>query len=75
MTKPTASSNHTRIVRIEEDLGDLEDRMTMIEGSMTDLLARIDIIIRMGRVTLAIVAAALGMDIGCLLYTSPSPRD
>jgi len=64
MTKPTASSNHTRIVRIEEDLGDLEDRMTMIEGSMTDLLARIDIIIRMGRVTLAIVAAALGMDIG-----------
>lgn len=64
MTKPTASSNHTRIVRIEEDLGDLEDRMTIIEGSMTDLLARIDIIIRMGRVTLAIVAAALGMDIG-----------
>ena len=64
MTKPTASSNHTRIVRIEEDLGDLEDRMTVIEGSMTDLLARIDIIIRMGRVTLAIVAAALGMDIG-----------
>ena len=64
MTKPTASSNHTRIVRIEEDLGDLEDRMTVIEGSMTDLVARIDIIIRMGRVTLAIVAAALGMDIG-----------
>ena len=64
MTKPTASSNHTRIVRIEEDLGDLEDRMTIIAGSMTDLLARIDIIIRMGRVTLAIVAAALGMDIG-----------
>ena len=64
MTKPTASSHHTRIVRIEEDLGDLEDRMTVIEGSMTDLLARIDIIIRMGRVTLAIVAAALGMDIG-----------
>ena len=64
MTKPTASSNHTRIVRIEEDLGDLEDRMTVIEGCMTDLLARIDIIIRMGRVTLAIVAAALGMDIG-----------
>ena len=64
MTKPSASSNHPRIVRIEEDLGDLEDRMTIIEGSMTDLLARIDIIIRMGRVTLAIVAAALGMDIG-----------
>ena len=64
MTKPTASSNDSRIVRIEEDLGDLEDRMTIIEGSMTDLLARIDIIIRMGRVTLAIVAAALGMDIG-----------
>jgi len=31
---------------------------------MTDLLARLDIIIRMGRVTLIIVASALGLDVG-----------
>ena len=63
MTKPTTSSNHARIVSIEEDLGDLEDRMSAMESNMTDLLARIDIIIKMGRVTLSIVAAALGMDL------------
>lgn len=64
MTKHTTTSNHARIVRVEEDLTGLEDRIGIVERDMTDLLARLDMIITMGRMTLAIVAAALGLDLG-----------
>jgi len=53
-----------RIIHLEDDVKDLDERVTNLETNMTDLLARIDIIIKMGRITLAIVAAALGLDLG-----------
>jgi len=39
-------------------------RVARLETSMIDLLARIDIIIRMSRATVVIVAATLGIDLG-----------
>jgi len=60
----TVKANLERIVGLEDDVKDLDERVARLESSMIDLMARIDIIIRMGRATLAIVAAALGLDLG-----------
>ena len=60
----TVKENQARIIHLEDDVKDLDGRVTTLEANMTDLLARLDIIIRMGRATLAIVAAALGLDVG-----------
>ena len=60
----TVKENLNRIVFLEDDVKDLNGRVTNLETNMTDLLARLDVVIRMGRLTLAIVAAALGLDVG-----------
>ena len=60
----TVKANLERIVHLEDDVKDLDERVARLETSMIDLLARIDIIIRMGRATMVIVAATLGIDIG-----------
>ena len=60
----TVKENRDRIVHLEDDMKDLDVRVARIETSMIDLLARIDIIIKMGRATMVIVAATLGIDIG-----------
>ena len=60
----TVKANQERIINLEDDVKDLNGRVTNLETNMTDLLARLDVVIRMGRLTLAIVAAALGVDVG-----------
>ena len=64
MINMTVKENRDRIVHLEDDVKDLDVRVARIETSMIDLLARIDIIIKMGRATMVIVAATLGIDIG-----------
>ncbi len=60
----TVKENQERIIHLEDDVKELDGRVTNLETNMTDLLARLDVVIRMGRLTLAIVAAALGLDVG-----------
>ena len=60
----TVKANIEKIVGLEDDVKDLDVRVARLETSMIDLLARIDIIIRMGRATMVIVAATLGIDLG-----------
>ncbi len=60
----TVKANQERIIHLEDDVKELNGRVTNLETNMTDLLARLDVVIRMGRLTLAIVAAALGLDVG-----------
>ena len=60
----TVKANLERIVGLEDDVKDLDVRVARLETSMIDLLARIDIIIRMSRATVVIVAATLGIDLG-----------
>ena len=60
----TVKQNQDRIIHLEDDVKELDGRVTNLETNMTDLLARLDVVIRMGRLTLAIVAAALGLDVG-----------
>jgi hypothetical protein len=60
----TVKANLERIVHLEDDVKDLDERVARLESSLIDLLARIDIIIRMSRATVVIVAATLGIDLG-----------
>ena len=60
----TVKENRDRIVHLEDDMKDLDVRVARLETSLIDLLARIDIIIRMSRATIIIVAATLGIDLG-----------
>ena len=60
----TIKENRDRIVHLEDDMKDLDVRVARLESSLIDLLARIDIIIRMSRATVVIVAATLGIDLG-----------
>ena len=60
----TVKENRDRIVHLEDDVKDLDERVARLESSLIDLLARIDIIIRMSRATIIIVAATLGIDLG-----------
>ena len=60
----TVKANLEKIVGLEDDVKDLDVRVARLETSMIDLLARIDIIIRMSRATVVIVAATLGIDLG-----------
>ena len=62
--KPTVASNHTRIVKIEEDLGDLEDKVEIMDRQFTDVMARLDTILKIGRGISVMVAASLGFDLG-----------
>ena len=60
----TVKANQERIIHLEDDVKELNGRVTNLETNMTDLLARLDIVIKMGRLTLIIVASALGLDVG-----------
>ena len=60
----TVATNRERIVRVEEDVTALEDRVTNLERSHLEVLTKLDIIIKMGRVIMAVVAATLGLEVG-----------
>ena len=64
MPNATVASNRERIVRGEEDVTSLEERVTSLERSHLEVLTKLDIIIKMGRVIMAVVAATLGLEVG-----------
>ena len=64
MPNATVASNRERIVRVEEDVTALEDSVTDLERSHLEVLTKLDIIIKMGRVIMAVVAATLGLEVG-----------
>ena len=64
MPNATVASNRERIVRVEEDVTALEDRVSSLERSPLEVLTKLDIIIKMGRVIMAVVAATLGLEVG-----------
>jgi len=64
MTRATVASNRDRIISVEEDVTSLEERVTGLERSHLEVLTKLDIIIKMGRVIMAVVAATLGLEVG-----------
>ena len=60
----TVKQNHERIVRLEDDVQEIQDRLTNLEIKHIDLMARLDVIVNGVKVIIAIVGASLGIDVG-----------
>lgn len=60
----TVKSNHERIVRLEDDVSEIQERLTNLEIKHVDLMARLDVIVKGVKVIIAIVGASLGVDLG-----------
>ena len=60
----TVKANHERIVRLEDDVSEIQERLTSLEMKHIDLMARLDVIVKGVKVIIAIVGASLGVDLG-----------
>tara|TARA_R100000808_G_C2089165_1_gene110198 strand:- start:587 stop:790 length:204 start_codon:yes stop_codon:yes gene_type:complete len=60
----TVKENKVRIDNIQEDVTDLDRRVTQLETDFTVLVSKLDILIKMGRLIVGMVAAGLGLDLG-----------
>tara|TARA_R100001086_G_C11788765_1_gene245624 strand:+ start:472 stop:675 length:204 start_codon:yes stop_codon:yes gene_type:complete len=60
----TVRENEIRIESLEEDVGDLDGRVSRLETDFTVMMSKLDILIKMGRVIVGMVAAGLGLDLG-----------
>ena len=64
MINMTVKQNHERIVRLEDDVQEIQDRLTNLEMKHIDLMARLDVIVNGVKIIIAIVGASLGIDVG-----------
>ena len=60
----TVKENAIRIRNNEEDIEALDKRVTKLEGDFNLMMGKLDIIIKMGRVMVGMIAAGLGLDLG-----------
>ena len=60
----TVASNRERIMRVEEDVSSLEERVNHRDRSHLELISKLDVLIKMGRAIMAVAAATLGLNIG-----------
>ena len=60
----TVKENAIRIRNNEEDIEALDKRVTKLEGDFNMMMGKLDIIIKMGRVMVGMIAAGLGLDLG-----------
>ena len=60
----TVRENKTRIIRLEDDVQDIDNRLSDLEVKHIDLMARLDIILNGVKLIAALVAASLGFDLG-----------
>tara|TARA_R100001132_G_scaffold273_1_gene381 strand:- start:50 stop:262 length:213 start_codon:yes stop_codon:yes gene_type:complete len=64
MPNATVASNRERIVRVEDDVSNLETRVSSLEVLHIEHMAKLDVLIKMGRAIMAVAAATLGLNIG-----------
>ena len=60
----TVAENKIRIRNNEEDIESLDKRVTKLETEFNLMMGKLDIIIKMGRVMVGMIAAGLGLDLG-----------
>jgi hypothetical protein len=60
----TVKENTIRIRNNEEDIEALDKRVTKLESDFNLMMGKLDIIIKMGRVMVGMIAAGLGLDLG-----------
>ena len=59
----TVKQNHERIVRLEDDVQEINERLTSLEMKHIALMSKLDTIVNGVKVIIAIVGASLGIDI------------
>ena len=64
MANATVATNRERIVRVEEDVTVLEERVNTLEKLHLEHMAKLDILLKLGRAILAIAGATLGLEVG-----------
>ena len=64
MPNATVATNRERIVRVEDDVSNLEIRVSSLEVMHIEHMAKMDLLIKLGRAILAIAGATLGLEIG-----------
>ena len=60
----TVNENKTRIIRLEDDVSDINIRLTDLEMKHIDLMARLDVIVNGLKIIITLVGASLGIDLG-----------
>ena len=64
MPNATVATNRERIVRVEDAVSHLETRVSSLEVLHIEHMAKLDVLIKMGRAIMAVAAATLGLNIG-----------
>ena len=64
MPNATVATNRERIVRVEEDVTVLEERVNTLEKLHLEHMAKLDVLLKIGRAILAIAGATLGLELG-----------
>ena len=62
--KPTVASNNARIIKVEEDLTVLEEKVAILDKQFTEVMAKLDVVLKMSRVLVTMVAMTLGFELG-----------
>ena len=64
MPNDTVATNRERIVRVEDDVSHLETRVDTLEKRHLAHMAKLDVLLKIGRTILAIAGATLGLELG-----------
>ena len=60
----TVKENLTRIIRLEDDVEEVKERIYNLETNHLELITRLDMIGRVAKIIAAMVAATLGFELG-----------
>jgi len=60
----TVKENLSRIIRLEDDIEEVKERIYNLETNHLELITRLDMIGRVAKIIAAMVAATLGFDLG-----------
>ena len=64
MPDPTTHTNLDRIIGVEDDVSALDERVTRLEAMHIEHMAKMDMMMQLAKVILALVGAGLGLDLG-----------
>ena len=59
----TVKENQVRIVGLEDDVKDIEKKIIRLAHDFALLIGKMDVVIKMGRISLALLGGILGLDL------------
>ena len=62
--KMTVKENLTRIIRLEDDIEEVKDRLYNLETNHLELMTKLETIARIAKLLAVMVSATLGFDLG-----------